>query len=222
MKSDWFCKLPPVLFGLLGLLFGAGCFLVESYSPKGTTHLLYWAAFFTVQTAIGILLGFLFKRLYYAAYTDGLTGLWNYRYFYKTLLRQLAAPASSFCLVMLDIDNFKQINDTNGHPAGDKVLRELSDILRRNCRNMDIVTRLSGDEFALILPDTSQEKALTVAERIRQETATQLAPYQATVSVGVTSNWPGATGDRLISIADQALYKAKIDKNQVHYSTAEN
>ncbi|HMM21490.1 MAG TPA: GGDEF domain-containing protein [Selenomonadales bacterium] len=222
MKSDWFYKLPPILFGLLGLSFGAGCFLVESYSPKGITHMLYWTVFFTIQTATGVILGLLFKRIYFAAYTDALTGLWNYRYFYKTLLGQLATPASSFCLVMLDIDNFKQINDSKGHPTGDMVLRELSAILRSNCRNTDTVTRLSGDEFALILPNTPLKKALTVAERIRHETATQLAPYQATISVGITSSWPGATGDRLISVADQALYKAKVDKNQVvHYSTAE-
>ncbi len=209
----------PPLFSVLGFLFGLGCYLSESSSLKSNTHFFYWSIFFTVQTAAGFVIGLLLKRLYAAAFTDGLTGLWNHRYFYETLHRRLNHSALPCCLICLDLDNFKCINDTHGHPAGDEALRKVATILRQNCRTTDIVARLGGDEFALLLPDTSLEGALAVAERVRQESEAQFSQFQATISAGIAVSWPEASADQLMSLADQALYRAKNGKNQVTHLT---
>lgn len=223
MKSSLYYKLMPPLFSVLGFLFGLGCYLAESSSLNSNTHVFYWSIFFTVQTAVGFVIGSLLKRLYNAAFTDGLTGLWNHRFFYETLHRRLNHSAPPCCLICLDLDNFKCINDTHGHPAGDETLRKVAAILRNNCRGTDIVARLGGDEFALLLLDTSLEEALAVAERIRQEAAAQFALYQGTISAGIAVSQPEASADRLMFLADQALYQAKKGKNRViHLMPADN
>lgn len=223
MKSSLYYKLMPLLFSILGFLFGLGCYLAESSSLKSNTHIFYWSIFFTVQTAVGFLIGSLLKRLYNAAFTDGLTGLWNHRFFYETLHQRLKHSVLPCCLICLDLDNFKCINDTHGHPVGDETLHKLATILKKNCRSTDIVARLGGDEFALLLLDASLAEALAVAERIRQEAATQFAPYQGTISAGIVVSWPKTSADRLMSLADQALYQAKKCKNQViHLMPANN
>lgn len=219
MISSLCYKLMPVILGSLGFLFGLGCYLAETKSPQSHTHLFYWSFFFIIQTTSGVLIGWLIKRLYYSAFTDGLTGLWNYRFFYDSL-NQLLGTTTPCSLVYLDLDNFKYINDCHGHQAGDEALRQLSLILRQNCRQQDIVARLGGDEFALLLPKTTVEDALLTAERIRLAAQKQLSFQRATVSAGVTASWPEATTHRLIALADQALYKAKNGKNQVIYLTS--
>jgi len=219
LKPASYYKLLPALFGVLGFLFGLGCYLAENGPLKSNNHFFYWSIFFTLQTAVGIVIGFLIKHLYYTAFTDGLTGLWNFRFFYENLRRQLTRPTASCSLIYLDLDNFKCINDTNGHQSGDEALRQLAAILRQHCRTTDIVARLGGDEFAILLPDASLDGALVVAERIRQEAEIQFAPYHATISAGVAVNWPEANADRLMSLADQALYRAKNGKNQVIHLT---
>ncbi|NLI93300.1 MAG: GGDEF domain-containing protein [Peptococcaceae bacterium] len=178
--------------------------------------MFYWSILFLVQTSAGFIIGLLIKRLYYAAYTDGLTGLWNYSYFYRAI-SSLHRSSGSCCLFCLDLDNFKHINDTQGHPAGDKVLCKVSDILRQNSRDVDIVARLGGDEFSLLLPNTSLEKALEVAGHIRQEVASQFR--ETTISIGIGVSCPEASADQLISLADQALYQAKNNKNRICHLT---
>lgn len=158
---------------------------------------------------------------------DGLTGLYNHRYFQQRLAeeiersRRMKMPLS---LIMMDIDYFKHYNDCQGHPAGDKVLQLISRILRKNIRGMDIAARYGGEEFAVIMVDTAPEEAVKIAERIRRTveefpfTGRDEQPAgRLTISMGVASYPANALKkDDLIKLADDALYKAKyISKNKV-------
>ena len=213
----------PIALGFLGLLFGAGCYWVESHPVDSSLHLLYWVIFFVLQVMVGYFIGLLFKRLHLAAYTDALTQLWNRRYFYEYAGRALSGPTlgnTAFCLLMIDLDNFKCVNDTRGHQAGDEVLIELATILKQHTRPADITARMGGDEFALLLPSISFGTGIDIAERIRQAVENRLAAYGATVSIGVAYNKDAVSVDRLISIADQALYQAKSSRNLVLPRTA--
>ncbi len=161
-----------------------------------------------------------FEKTLILSNTDRLTGLWNYGYFQHQLEEDIKR-ANRFnrhlSMLMLDIDLFKNFNDTLGHVAGDKLLQEISDILKNSCREVDIVTRYGGEEFAIILPETFKEKAYSSAERIRKSTAAHQFHYKEgspakriTISIGVAS-FPqdASTAQDLIFYADKALYAAK-------------
>jgi diguanylate cyclase (GGDEF)-like protein len=151
---------------------------------------------------------------------DSLTEAFNHRYFQETLSRELARHERSgqpLTLVMLDIDDFKKINDRWGHPVGDFVLRGLVEELTRGVRDMDTVARYGGEEFALIFPETTPEEARVVADRLRKSVASRVfvAPQlehvlAVTISLGLSS-FPEDAGTKrdLIERADQALYQAK-------------
>jgi diguanylate cyclase (GGDEF)-like protein len=165
-------------------------------------------------------------RLYELATVDGLTGLYVRRYFDARLKEELERARrfeTPFSLVLLDIDNFKALNDTHGHAVGDKVLREIAQVMRRNMRGIDIPARYGGEEFAFILPRTAIVDAHAVAERIRADIAdarvtTGELVLKITASLGVAC-WPeSGEGDSLALIekADTALYRAKATgKNRV-------
>lgn len=151
---------------------------------------------------------------------DGLTGLYNRRYFSEALEREIARSGrrgSDLILCMFDIDHFKHINDTLGHQAGDMVLTEFGRMLGEWLRLTDIPCRYGGEEFAVILADTTKEQTFSVCERFRNAIADHEFQYEnqrfhITVSAGVASILdiaPPKTGDRLISASDQALYSAK-------------
>ena len=117
---------------------------------------------------------------------------------------------------MVDIDNFKRINDTSGHLLGDRVIRDVAEILKRSVRLFDICTRFGGDEFAVVMPGTGSEDAMRIAERIRERIASyrpvdaELDHPPITVSLGLAVSTPDMTArEQLISDADQALYLAK-------------
>lgn len=160
------------------------------------------------------------KKLHQLAITDGLTGLFNYRYFRSQLDHELERARRhnlELSLIMLDIDFFKNYNDTNGHPAGDVVLKEIADAVQENVRKIDIPCRYGGEEFILILPDTGKPAAVVVAEKIRE--LIERMPFknqekqpngQLTISVGVaTFPEDGKTSDSLIERVDENLYQAK-------------
>lgn len=150
---------------------------------------------------------------------DGLTGLYNHRTFY-TLLHEELERAQRFkrpvSLLMLDIDHFKHVNDTHGHPAGDAVITGLSDLLDRQARAIDRVCRYGGEEIMLILPETAADEAGRIAERLRAAVEAQPfdvnrgAPVRITVSIGVAA-WPAQadSAQALVAAADAALYAAK-------------
>lgn len=150
---------------------------------------------------------------------DYLTGLYNRRYFIERGTQELsraARYAKPLSMLMLDIDVFKQINDTRGHRTGDLVLRHLSRTLGETLRTIDLCGRLGGEEFAVLLPETDAAAAFETAERLRAAIAASAVvpedgpPVRYTVSIGVTTlNTPDSNIDTLLGLADQGLYQAK-------------
>lgn len=151
------------------------------------------------------------------ARTDPLTGLANRKAFEDELARGLAEWSQArtpFALMLLDVDQFKPINDSYGHQTGDQVLAAVARVLDDALRRPDLVSRYGGDEFAVVLPDTSPRVAMTLAEHVRatvarSEIRVQDKSFQVTVSTGVTEPIPGDTSDAVIQRADRALYSAK-------------
>ena len=167
-------------------------------------------------------------RLYSLAITDSITKLYVHRYFQFILEEEVARSRrynSTISLLMCDIDHFKNVNDTYGHQQGDCILREVSRIIRKNVRNTDIACRYGGEEFSIILPETTQSDAKIVAERIRRDCAkcdfpsimAGQPPIHCSISIGVAGFPLNADNkDQLIQKADAALYKAKDSgRNQV-------
>ncbi len=157
------------------------------------------------------------------ARSDALTGLANRSKFDQTLeseLRTARRTQQSLALLLIDIDHFKQLNDTHGHPAGDTALRELAKVLRHRARRpRDLVARLGGDEFAILLPETSAQSATTIAATIHVDLSNRSAPpgkpapLPFTVSIGIDAYTPGRNDARdhleLLERADTALYASK-------------
>jgi diguanylate cyclase (GGDEF)-like protein len=156
------------------------------------------------------------------AMTDPLTGLHNRRFLKDRLQEEFSRSERQqldFCVIMLDLDNFKIYNDICGHLAGDKALRKAAELIRQSARDMDIVSRYGGEEFCMILPSTSKKESLFVAERIRRAIEAEsfagenhLPLGRLTVSLGVSS-FPadGGNADDLVHAADRALYQAKAE-----------
>ncbi len=149
-----------------------------------------------------------------AAKTDALTGLANRRSFLQEAARLIATGSRPVALLMIDLDHFKSINDQFGHAVGDKVLKIFAQTTVGNVRPTDLVGRLGGEEFAILLANASQEGALLVAERLRSAFAAAAAsvdglPIHATASVGLSILHPGQDMSALSDLADQALYRAK-------------
>ncbi len=152
--------------------------------------------------------------------TDELTGLYNYRYLMLELQREAERckrSQSPFALIMFDIDFFKKYNDQNGHPAGDKLLQQLSGLIRKNTRKTDTAARYGGEEFMIILPGLNEKEALPIAKKIHRLIEKNQFPHQEkqpggnlTVSMGLAS-FPenGDDVETLIKKVDDALYDAK-------------
>ena len=149
------------------------------------------------------------------ATTDPLTGLHNRRSFLDILQQQLELSQSDLpgALLMIDIDHFKKVNDTYGHPVGDRVIQNVTQAIYNTVRKDDFSGRLGGEEFAVLLPQVTLQQALQVAEHIRQNVEKTITPLETetvnvTVSIGVTSMY-GKDKDSIQITADQALYTAK-------------
>lgn len=141
---------------------------------------------------------------------DGMTGLQNHRAFQESL-RALLSTKTETALLLIDVDHFKDFNDTFGHPAGDEVLRQVAQLLRESVREGDQLGRYGGEEFAVLLPSTRQRQAALIAERIRRTVSNHAFPHRSvTVSIGIaTTHQSGHDPAQLIQAADQALYGAK-------------
>jgi two-component system, cell cycle response regulator len=159
---------------------------------------------------------------------DVLTGLYNRRFFYLRLEEELARAGRSgtpLCLAFLDIDHFKQINDVHGHQAGDAVLQQTARIMSHLLRKHDILGRIGGEEFMILLPETDGKGGARLAERMRQRIESALFTYgdveiPVTVSIGVFySADPVVLGvDELVQRADSAMYEAKQGgRNRIAY-----
>jgi len=193
-----------------------GSFVVGSRSPR-----VYTKRYMTMleQLASQIAMSIENSRLYAEAEemarVDDLTKLLNRRSLNELMASEVnrhARYGGVFCLIILDLDSFKAFNDEHGHPAGDKLLKELGKVLQNTIRNTDQAFRYGGDEFAILLPNTSIDAASQVAERIRTQIATRIKSDSVpmTASLGL-ANWPadGRAPDEVVAAADAALYRAK-------------
>ncbi|MFZ5854813.1 MAG: GGDEF domain-containing protein [Chloroflexota bacterium] len=162
---------------------------------------------------------------------DPLTGLFNRTFFFAAVEREIARSARSgrgFCLLMMDLDGLKTVNDRWGHFVGDQVLRGVGEVIRRGIRRIDTPARYGGDEFVVLLPETDPTGAFVLAEKIRQGVAALSflgagQQIRASLSIGVvTYPYDGTSADELMISADEAMYTSKRQgKNQViDYATA--
>jgi diguanylate cyclase (GGDEF)-like protein len=152
------------------------------------------------------------------AITDGLTGLHTRRFFEESLrveTERVLRHGGTFGVILFDIDHFKLVNDTYGHPGGDRVLCEVARRLRAGARTGDVTARYGGEEFGILLPDATADDLVTLAERIRQDVSSvpiavdPKTVIPVTISGGTASHVAGVTADQVVLAADRALYAAK-------------
>jgi diguanylate cyclase (GGDEF)-like protein len=168
-----------------------------------------------------------YRALRRTMYHDSLTSLLNHSSGKNTLdmlLSSVAHEGGFLSVVMMDIDHFKQVNDSYGHPVGDQVIRSLSWLLKQRLRKQDILCRYGGEEFLIGMPHTDAEQAFAIMDRIRRDFAQIRHPYRdshfhATASGGIATYPLYQSGDALIKAADEALYQAKRGgRNRIHCS----
>jgi diguanylate cyclase (GGDEF)-like protein len=242
------CTVIPALVAAIGFWFSASVLLglFWPFAMGGVILLGSWVAFYregwivpVAEPLILLTLLTMFvlvsklirrsqdaERSYLLATQDTLTGLYNRRYFDEHLSRAIEQSRRSsrvFSLIMLDVDHFKQINDSFGHLSGDRVLKMIAQTLSPLLRSVDVLARFGGEEFAVILMEASQEQALGVAEKLVEAVASTPMnlpsglPLVVTISAGVACfNTPEQSADTLIARADLALYNAKaMGRNRV-------
>lgn len=160
------------------------------------------------------------EKLEYLATRDSLTGLVNRRYFEEQAAHEIVRIkryGGNSCLLLLDIDNFKEINDKYGHPTGDKVLQNLASVLRTQLRKADLIARIGGEEFAIILINTDDEAGNIVAEKLRciienDSFIVDNKVFNITVSIGITLIDNNVDSyEEVYKRADKALYTAKAE-----------
>lgn len=210
-----------------------GVLLADNYTNKKTIDEidLQPLTMFANQVALAIENAKLYEKVEQLAIMDGLTNIYNHRYFQEMFRAELDKlerygdhRAGLMSLLLLDVDNFKHYNDTNGHPAGDVVLVEIGQILKDYTRKVDFVARYGGEEFVVVLSHTTKTGAIVMAERIRKQIEEHQFEFafnqpggNVTVSIGVsTYRDDGVTPADIIKVADRGLYKAKSEgKNRV-------
>lgn len=216
INSGFLCPLMGAEETMEGILI-----LGKSTFKQGYTKVdLEILTLFCEQASIAIQNAHLFQHAEKLAFTDGLTGVSNHRYF-KNRLELEVERAHRYnrhlSLIIIDIDHFKEINDTYGHLTGDLILKAVANLLKKMTRNTDLIARYGGDEFTVFLPETPKAGATRVVERIFQilqqdDFATMLGldDHRLTLSVGVaTLPTDAQTSTELLKHADEALYLAK-------------
>lgn len=192
-------------------------YYLEMICQVGDERIL-WIGLTLIFTFGGFLIGGLIQRLSIRSHIDYLTGLWNRRYFCLKLseeaVRKIRAK-KQLCVAMIDVDGFKNINDSYGHAVGDILLSHIAAILKENTRSEDVVSRWGGDEFVIIFTETSLNSAFEVMERIRYKIESTFSPYHLTISSGIISLEQTQDFKDLLVRADQALYQAKARKNAI-------
>ena len=191
---------------IMGLELGATDYIAKPFDP----------AELRARVRAALRTKYLVDLLAKRAMIDGLTGLWNRTYLDSRLIAEMSLSRRTglpLSCVLIDIDHFKKINDTHGHPFGDDVLRSVSQALQATVRNEDVVCRYGGEEFAVLAPNTPPEAARLLAERLRAAVARQVLVHRGTevsitCSIGV-ANMVGSPPPSVIEQADQALYEAK-------------
>jgi diguanylate cyclase (GGDEF)-like protein len=212
---------------------GVGLIAALSRTPRDfVSHELNLLVTFARQAGLIIEDAHLYKKTEHLALHDGLlTEIFNRRYFIATLDAEIAKARETrrpLALVMADVDNFKRHNDTYGHPSGDAALRVIANVMLDNTRGLDVVARYGGEEFVIVLPETDEDGAATVADTIRRRVENVEVPVpdsttvRLSISVGIALYPRDAdTANALIRAADQALYRAKsAGKNRLILASA--
>ncbi|MEN9800021.1 MAG: hypothetical protein RL653_3718 [Pseudomonadota bacterium] len=208
-------KIFPLLAGdrILGTL-------VAGSRKRGVldTDVLRMLEVMALQAGQAVLRAQLFDQMERMATTDGLTGLLNHRTFQQRadeILAHSRRYGRRASVILTDIDHFKSVNDTYGHPMGDQVLKGVARIVREQARDTDVVARYGGEEFAIVMPETDTRGALIIAERIREAVMaetfqTESGPLKVTLSLGIATT-PDHAMDKqgLVDLSDQCLYFAK-------------
>jgi diguanylate cyclase (GGDEF)-like protein len=235
-----------LLYTLIGLLLGLwaplGALLLLWFSPHAApelpgfiagalaNHWLFFIFTLTIASSFFSIFGFFLgrrtdamavknKRLSHQVLTDPLTGLGNHRFLherFKVEFRKHRTSQEPISCLMMDLDHFKRINDTCGHPYGDHILESFASVLKKSIRAEDLAARYGGEEFIVILPNCGKEEVRIVAERIRKETERQVFIHRKkrvplTVSLGAVTSYKstGFNYRQLIALSDRALYDAK-------------
>jgi diguanylate cyclase (GGDEF)-like protein len=219
-KTGSFISIPLKIGGkAIGVLNISDKLTGEVFSEEDMTLLRSFASYASIALERSMYYS-LVDHLKELSITDSLTGLFNKRYFEERFFEELQRSERhnlSFSLAMLDIDDFKLFNDTEGHLSGDEVLKNIANIAKESTRVIDIIARFGGEEFTIIMPQTEKDEAFFVAERIRKSTREQLfhtwryfPKEHITVTVGIaTFPSDGRDMKNLIRNADKALYKGK-------------
>ncbi len=188
------------------------------YSTKTGSEIFDSSFFYYLGEQIGLVIhnAILYEKVNQLANTDPLTGLVNRRKMSELFgqeIKRARRTGKSFTIAMIDIDNFKKVNDTYGHECGDNVLKAVADLFLSECREYDYICRWGGEEFLLLFIDTDLTTAATIAERIRSLFGHKenicMDRCSSTLSVGITEFKPDLTMKQLIDLADDALYSAK-------------
>lgn len=215
--KEFFYKYAHFIIFVGQLILWSIALILDSYT--NIPDVLIFFPLVAIQIIISVKFGLLIRNLHKSAYNDVLTGLYNRRYFYQKLSNTISVKMP-ISLIIIDIDDFKVINDKYGHIAGDIILKQFAEILKENVRLGNTVARWGGEEFAVILPETSLEKAYIIADRIRgvvenYQFCVEDTFCKITISIGIASTVMRVDIDEFVKIADKALYKAKETKNLV-------
>lgn len=195
-------------------------YLIRSHGPPLVDDDRKLAELVATEAAAAIHNARLYEQTQRLAVTDPLTGLSNHRYFRDALALEIARASRlgyAVGLLMVDVDNFKRVNDTFGHPVGDEVLKDIAGVLRSNLRQTDVAARYGGEEFVIVLPGLGARGVRAVGEKLRRAvqtlkplTVTGLPPMHVSISIGgVSAAPPDLDASEMIRIADAALYTAK-------------
>lgn len=221
-------RFATIILPLLGIILAFIGYVISSFMPKNLVA-FSWLIIGVLLVFNGFTVGGIIRRLHQYVFTDGLTKIGNRSLFYIKFRLELGQK-KPFTVAMLDIDNFKKINDTYGHIAGDKVLFKLAQMIKHKIRANDTVIRWGGEEFAMIFPNTNSETARQILERLRiriqeYDFGAIINSSKITVSMGIACNTDiilkkkhyemSSLIENIVKCADKALYKAKVDKNQV-------
>lgn len=188
-------------------------------SENDMVYLLLPVAFLTLEFFVGIGLLYIVKKYVYdnlesITLYDLLTDVYSRRYFFELLKGEISKAQRKeymFSVIMFDIDHFKKVNDTYGHDKGDYVLKTIADIVKSSIRKADALSRIGGEEFTILLPDTNIDKATALAERVRRSVEDYKFDVvgRATISLGVTEFKADDSSDTLFKRVDEAMYLAK-------------
>lgn len=219
MGEKIFYQRAPYVFAIAGLIFGSIGFTVDRclHPQNIDPGWIVWPVIAAVISCTGFIIGGLLQAMEKISTVDLLTNLYNRRNFYTLLEYEQARQQRThlpLCLAMIDVDNFKTVNDNYGHQTGDEILQKLAQIYCANTLANHTVARWGGDEFAVLFAETDTAAALEAAERIRKAVE-EAALCSSTVSIGVIGAAEGTPLEKLLALADEAMYEAKKGKNTV-------